>query len=240
MKILLTNDDGYNAPGIIELDRVLTAAGHEVWVCAPASQRSTCSHALTLHKDLRIIKVSRRRYHCEGYPADCVLFALSGAIPCPKPDVVVSGINNGFNLSTDLIYSGTVGAAQEAVVRGYKAIAVSTSGAYTDAAEFVAKHVERLTEICPEGCYININVPVNSQLRYKPSVLGNTHYHDTLKGGGEIFKITGEEAPSMDKPYDSNVDYARVTDQSTVALSCVRILPSIDEEGQALLSDLDG
>jgi len=240
MKILLTNDDGYNAQGIIELDRVLTAAGHEVWVCAPSSQRSTCSHALTLHKDLRVIKVSQRRYHCEGYPADCVLFALSGAIPCPKPDVVVSGINNGYNLSTDLIYSGTVGAAAEAVVRGYKAIAVSTSGAFEDAAAFVAKYIEKLTAICPEGCYINVNVPANSQLKYKTATFGNIHYHDVLKGGGDTFQVTGEEAPSMDKPYDSRTDYAVVTDRSAVALSCVRILPVVDEAGQALLSDLDG
>ena len=240
MIILLTNDDGFNAQGIVELDRVLTAAGHEVWVCAPSSQRSTCSHALTLHRNLKVVKVSERRYHCEGYPADCVLFAISGAIPCPKPDVVVSGINNGYNLSTDLIYSGTAGAAAEAVVRGYPAVAVSTSGAYGDAAAFVAKYIEKLTSICPAGCFININVPENSNLKYKTSFLGNIHYHDILKGGGDTFQVTGEESPSMDKPYDSGTDYALVKDQSTIALSCVRILPALDEAGQTALSDLDG
>ena len=240
MKILLTNDDGFNAQGIVELERALTAAGHEVWVCAPSTQRSTCSHALTLHRNLMVTKVSERRYHCEGYPADCVLFAISGAIPCPEPDVVVSGINNGYNLSTDLIYSGTVGAAAEAVVRGYPAVAVSTSGAFGDAAAFVAKYIEKLSSICPEGCYININVPENSKLRYKTSILGNIHYHDMLRGSGDTFQVTGEELPSMDKPYDSSTDYALVKDQSTVALSCVRILPALDEAGQAALSDLDG
>lgn len=240
MKILLTNDDGFNAQGIVELDRVLTAAGHEVWVCAPSSQRSTCSHALTLHRNLKVTKVSEHTYHCEGYPADCVLFAISGAIPCPKPDVVVSGINNGYNLSTDLIYSGTAGAAAEAVVRGYPAVAVSTSGAYGDAAAFVAKYIEKLTSICPKGCFININVPENSNLRFKTSFLGNIHYHDMLIGGGDTFQVTGEESPSMDKPYDSGTDYALVKDQSTIALSCVRILPELDRAGQAALSDLDG
>jgi len=240
MKILLTNDDGFNAQGINELNRVLNAAGHEVWVCAPASQRSTCSHALTLHKNLRVVKVSERVYHCEGYPADCVLFALSGAIPCPKPDVVVSGINNGYNLSTDLIYSGTVGAAAEAVVRGFPAIAVSTVNAYEDAAEFVAKYIEKLTSLCPKDCYININVPENSNGRWETSILGDIHYHDKLKGGGENYMITGVERPTMDKPYDPNTDYAMVNDKSTIALSCVRILPCLDQAGQATLTNLDG
>jgi len=240
MRILLTNDDGFNAEGINELNRVLNAAGHEVWVCAPSSQRSTCSHALTLHKNQRVVKVSERIYHCEGYPADCVLFAISGAIPCPKPDVVVSGINKGYNLSTDLIYSGTAGAAAEAVVRGFPAIAVSTVNAYKDAAEFVAKHIEKLTSACPRNCYININVPENSGLRYRTSILGNIRYHDKLKGEGENFMITGIETPTMDKPYDPATDYAMVYDESTIALSCVRILPSLDEEGQAALANLDG
>ena len=240
MKVLLTNDDGFTAQGIEELERVLIAAGHEVWVCAPSSQRSSCSHALTLHKDLKIKKVSERKYHCEGYPADCVLFALYGAIPCPEPDVVVSGINNGYNLSTDLLYSGTAGAAAEAVVRGYPAIAVSTSNAFGDAAVFVANYLERLTRICPSGCYININVPASSNGKWKVSTLGDIRYHDILKGGGEVFCLTGEETPSMEKPYDGETDYATVNDNNIIAVSCVRVLPEIDRQGQEALAMLDG
>lgn len=239
MRILLTNDDGFDARGIEELEQVLISAGHEVWVCAPSSQRSTCSHALTLHKDLKIRKVSERKYHCSGYPADCVLFALYGAIPCPRPDVVISGINNGYNMSTDLIYSGTAGAAAEAVVRGFPAIAVSTSDAFGDAAGFVAKYVERFTEICPPGCYININVPSGSEGRWSVSTLGDVVYHDELKGGGEDFRITGVEKPAMKEPYAGDTDYATVNDRSTIAVSCVKILPCLDSAGQDALSMLD-
>ena len=127
MIILLTNDDGYQAEGISVLETVLAEAGHEVWVCAPSDQRSAQSHAMTLKGKIRFIRFDARHYHCSGTPADCILYGLNGGALPVAPDVVVSGINHGYNASTDILYSGTVGAASEAALRGIPAIAISAN-----------------------------------------------------------------------------------------------------------------
>lgn len=123
MRILLSNDDGVEATGLMVLRDALASIA-EVWVVAPDSERSAQSHALTLHKPLRVKKLEERRFSVSGTPADCVYTALHHVLPAP-PDLVVSGINRGANLGNDVWYSGTVAAAREATLHGAPAIAIS-------------------------------------------------------------------------------------------------------------------
>ena len=241
MKILLTNDDGFDAVGIRELDRVLSGAGHEVWVCAPSSQRSACSHAIHLHTPLEVKKISDRHYSCSGFPADCVLYAVMGALPMGRPDVIISGINNGYNVSTDLVYSGTAGAAAEGSVRGYPAIAVSCAdSAFEDAAAFTLRYLEKFTKLCPPNSYININVPQGSHGRWKVCTLGDVVYRDRLEEHSveDFYIVTGVEKPYMEEPYDRMTDYAAVNDNRFIAVSAVRIIPGLHEACQKELEKL--
>jgi 5'-nucleotidase len=162
MRILLTNDDGFGAEGLVALTKALERE-HEIWVFAPDRERSGVSHALTMGAPGKVHELGPRRFSCSGTPVDCVVLALLGAIGC-KPDVVVSGINRGPNLGTDIVYSGTCGAAREAVLAGLPGIAVSSVGRerglhYGAAASFVVRHLERLVSSCTSDAFININAP---------------------------------------------------------------------------------
>ena len=126
MKILVSNDDGYLAQGIVTLASSLSDIG-EVTVVAPDRNQSGASNSLTLHTPLRVQKVSNGRYCVNGTPSDSVHLALSGFLD-EDPDIVVSGINHGANLGDDVIYSGTVAAAMEGRFLGLPAIAISLAG----------------------------------------------------------------------------------------------------------------
>ncbi|MFC3147177.1 5'/3'-nucleotidase SurE [Piscinibacterium candidicorallinum] len=123
MRILLANDDGFSAPGIVRLGEALSRQ-HEVWIAAPDSNRSGVSNALTLDRPLYATEVAPKRWQLNGTPADCVHIALNCLVPM-QPDLVVSGINNGENMGDDTLYSGTVAAAMEAYLMGLPAIAFS-------------------------------------------------------------------------------------------------------------------
>ena len=188
MIILLTNDDGYQAEGISILETVLAEAGHEVWVCAPSDQRSAQSHAMTLKGKIRFIRFDARHYHCSGSPADCILYGLNGnAIPV-VPDVVISGINHGYNASTDILYSGTVGAASEAALRGIPAIAISARSdrqteefPFIEAASFLAEHLEEFVPLCTHEVLLNINVPPAGNGQWRVGMIGQLEYFDVVE-----------------------------------------------------------
>src|ERR1043165_7163100 len=127
--ILLSNDDGYRARRLRTLAAALAEIG-DVVVCAPESEQSTTSHSLTLTRPLRLRQVEKGIFAVDGTPADCVYVALNGGIRVlPRmPDIVVSGLNHGLNLATDVFYSGTVAAAREGALRGIPAVATSADG----------------------------------------------------------------------------------------------------------------
>src|SRR6185312_6987463 len=134
--ILLSNDDGYSAPGLIAVRDEL-ARHAEVVVCAPAVNQSATSHSLSLHRVLRLLEAAPGVFAVDGTPADCIYVALhAGTRVLPRrPALVVSGMNHGLNLGVDVFYSGTVAAAREAALRGIPAVAVSAdSGAERDPA----------------------------------------------------------------------------------------------------------
>jgi 5'-nucleotidase len=164
MKILISNDDGYQAPGIVALYEALKTVA-EVEVVAPEHNNSAKSNALTLHSPLYVHEGSKGFRYVNGTPADCVHIALKGLLGY-KPDLVVSGINNGANMGDDTIYSGTVGAAMEAYLFGVPAIAFSQiekGWKHIDSAAQVARDLVSqiiAREVWKAGPWLlNVNIP---------------------------------------------------------------------------------
>ncbi len=163
LQILLTNDDGAEAPGLLALKDALSALG-TVTVVAPYDERSAVSHGVTIHYPLRLIEIGKRHYALTGTPADCVIFAVRKLFSKP-PDLVVSGINPGPNLGVDILYSGTVAGAREATLNRIPAIAASlvTYNAHPNfgpAAEFIRRLILKLyPQDMPVGGFLNVNVP---------------------------------------------------------------------------------
>ncbi len=162
MKILITNDDGIISEGIRALGDALAALG-DVWVIAPDRERNACSHAITLHRPLRVDKISSQSYAVNGTPADCVNIGIN-TILNGKPDLIVSGINKGENLADDINYSGTVAAAVEGTLMGIPSFAISlASGKYfkfKPAADFALKLARLVIQKgLPLRTLLNVNVP---------------------------------------------------------------------------------
>jgi 5'-nucleotidase len=164
MKILLSNDDGYQAPGIIALYEAIRDLG-DVEVVAPEHNNSAKSNALTLHSPLYVHDAGNGFRYVNGTPADCVHVALTGLLGY-RPDLVVSGINNGANMGDDTIYSGTVGAAMEGYLFGIPAIAFSQTQkgwSHLDAAARKARELVSLVLAHPPAAdgpwLLNVNVP---------------------------------------------------------------------------------
>lgn len=161
MKILISNDDGYLAPGIVALADALAPIA-EITVVAPDSNRSGASNALTLDRPLTVQRASNGYYFVNGTPSDCVHVALT-AILKEKPDLIVSGINQGQNMGDDTLYSGTVAAATEGFLFGIPAIAfsqVDKGWSCLDAAAKIARDlVERGFPELPTTYLLNVNVP---------------------------------------------------------------------------------
>ncbi|MGI6784194.1 MAG: 5'/3'-nucleotidase SurE [Aminivibrio sp.] len=172
MKLLITNDDGVFAPGIIELASALSARGHECAVTAPDRERSSVGHSITLTRPLRLWEAPPGPYPpectvyaCDGTPSDCVVLGIEEIMP--DPCLVVSGINRGPNLGDDLTYSGTVSAAMEGVILGRSSLALSLNCGEDDGehhyetASSVAASMVDFLEANPlkPGVLLNINVP---------------------------------------------------------------------------------
>lgn len=163
MKILLSNDDGYHAPGIKALAQSLAGMG-EVCIVAPDRDRSGASNSLTLDRPLRVTEVADNCFCVDGTPTDCVHLAVTGLLDY-EPDIVVSGVNAGSNMGDDTLYSGTVAAAMEGRFLGLPAMAVSLVGKYPyqhfDTACQVVVRLLKQLELAdlPANTILNINVP---------------------------------------------------------------------------------
>ncbi|WP_136682100.1 5'/3'-nucleotidase SurE [Falsirhodobacter xinxiangensis] len=128
MRILITNDDGINAPGLEVLTQIATEIagdGGEVWTVAPAFEQSGVGHAISYTHPMLIAKLDERRFAAEGSPADCVLAAIHDVLEGAKPDLILSGVNRGNNSGENVLYSGTIGGAIEGALQGIPAIALS-------------------------------------------------------------------------------------------------------------------
>lgn len=128
MRILLTNDDGINAPGLTVLEAIaaeIAGPAGEVWVVAPAFEQSGVAHKISYTHPMMVAKLGARRYAAEGSPADCVLAGFYDVLQGARPDLVLSGVNRGNNSAENVLYSGTIGGAMEAALQGLPAIALS-------------------------------------------------------------------------------------------------------------------
>ncbi len=165
-RILLSNDDGINAPGLAVLERIARTLSDDVWVVAPETEQSASSHSLTLHRPLRLREIDERHFALDGRPTDCALLAINMIMRDRKPDLVLSGINFGRNICDDVTYSGTIAVAMEATLLGVPAIALSQAvdgGGATDfaaAEHWGAELIRRLVRASwPDTVLINVNFP---------------------------------------------------------------------------------
>ncbi len=181
MKILIANDDGYNAPGIAALHQALQGLG-ELTVIAPERNCSGSSNSLTLSRPLSVNQAHNGFYYVNGTPSDCIHIALTGMLGF-RPDLIVSGINNGANMGDDTLYSGTVAAAMEGHLFGIPALAFSLiekGWEHLDTAAYVARELVQKAQQQPlaQGTLLNINVPavpVSALNGYAVTRLGKRH-----------------------------------------------------------------
>ena len=226
MKILVSNDDGYLAPGIIALAEALKPLA-EIIVVAPDSNRSASSNSLTLDRPLSVYRADNGFYFVNGTPSDCVHVALTGGLAF-RPDLIVSGINQGQNMGDDTLYSGTVAAATEGFLFGIPAIAfsqVEKGWAHVDAAARIARDfVERRLDALPKPYLLNVNipnVPYEEIKGVKATRLGKRHESEAViktqdPHGREIFWIG---------PAGKAKDAAEGTDFHAVADGFVSVTP---------------
>jgi len=204
VNVLLTNDDGIQAPVLRHLKEALAPLGRVI-IVAPDRDQSATSHALTLHRPFRIQQHEPDVYSVDGTPTDCVITSFYGLLD-QAPDLVISGINLGPNMGEDVFYSGTVAAAIEGSLQGTPAIAASfatkTVPDFAEPARFIARLVRRLlAEGLPRRHLLNVNFPGRpwAELRgVKVTRLGSRVYHDTLvkkvdPRGRDYYWIGGED-----------------------------------------------
>lgn len=241
MNILLTNDDGIQAKGINVLAARLEKDGHSVYVIAPSSNRSAVSHHITMYNKNVLNEDSKNRWACSGYPSDCVCIGLKSDLLDIKFDLVISGINEGANMGTDIIYSGTCGAARQAVLDGVPAIALSVDPKewtlecrknmkYEAMADFAAKNLEQLMALASTEVpriFVNVNgASLDSYLGVKYcKSLCIRDYGDRLKivdnnGSIETHFVPGGAVPRPDETCD-----AYVVKQGYIAVSRVYAEP---------------
>jgi 5'-nucleotidase len=189
-RILVTNDDGIDAPGIAVLEKAARKLSRDVWVVAPETEQSAVAHGLTIRRPLRIRKVGERRFAVDGTPTDAVLLAIGHILKDRKPTICFSGVNRGANLGDDVTYSGTVAAAMEATLLGVPAIAFSQVFTNRDVVHWktaekfvpiVARKVAKLG--WPEGVLINVNFPDRAPdkvLGIQPAAQGRHKIGDEL------------------------------------------------------------
>jgi len=211
--ILVTNDDGIGAEGLLTLKNALTCLS-EVLVVAPDREQSGTSHSLTLNHPLRLREVAESFMSIDGTPTDCVLLACNGLLK-NKPDLVVAGINHGPNLGEDVIYSGTVAAAIEGVLQGVPSIAISVAGrapySFDVASSFAIKLARMVLGGGNSQTLLNVNVPnlpVGNISRVRITKLGNRVYRDLLikkvdPRGKNYYWIGGDE-PSWRSAEDTD------------------------------------
>ena len=205
MVILLTNDDGIYAEGIIALEKELRKIA-DVLVVSPDREQSASSHSFTLDRPLRLHERSPGRYSCDGTPTDCVMLGVHGILKHNLPDLLISGINHGANMGEDVTYSGTVAAAIEGSILQIPSLAVSNTDpdnleSFYPAARFVAKLIKQFGKFnFPVDTFLNINFPKlegNKFVKYRYTCLGNRTYNDiviekTDPRGRNYYWIAGE------------------------------------------------
>ncbi|MFC3213948.1 MULTISPECIES: 5'/3'-nucleotidase SurE [Novosphingobium] len=191
MRILLTNDDGINAPGLYVLEKIAAQLSDDIWICAPSEEQSGAGHSLTLNRPVRLRKHAERRFSVTGTPTDAVTMGLRKVLPEP-PDLILSGVNRGANLGDDVTYSGTVSAALEGALAGVRSIALSQvpvresigDGVDFSAAEEWGARVLRplLDQPFAPRTLVNVNFPPLPASQVKGIRVVRQGFHDYARG----------------------------------------------------------
>ncbi len=191
MRILLTNDDGINAPGLNVLERIARQFSDDIWICAPSEEQSGAGHSLTLTRPVRLHQHAERRFSVSGTPTDSVTMALKKVMP-DLPDLILSGVNRGANLGDDVTYSGTVSAAIEGALAGVRSIALSqvySKEGMADAVPFHAaekwgcKVLQRLIDApFSPRTLVNVNFPPLPAEEVKGIRVARQGFHDYARG----------------------------------------------------------
>ncbi len=226
MHFLLSNDDGYQAPGLAALAEVLTDLG-EVTVVAPDRDRSGASNSLTLDAPLHVKQDNRGFYYVNGTPTDCVHLAVTGLLD-EEPDMVISGINSGANLGDDVIYSGTVAAAMEGRFLGCPAIALSLASVnpddYSSAVVVAKKVIQSVMNQSLDDVLLNVNIPdveyeqING---FSVTRLGNRHKSEPAQ---EAFDPKGRKVYWVG-PVGAEQDAGEGTDFHAIRTNKISITP---------------
>jgi len=187
MRILLTNDDGINAPGLKILEAIARAISDDIWIVAPHEEQSGAGHSLTLTRPLRLFKQGERRFSVSGTPTDAVMMAVGHLMKDAKPDLILSGVNRGANLAEDVTYSGTVSAAMEGAISGIRSIALSQvysregmgDSVPFEAAQAWGERVVRALLDTPVGeRLVNVNFPAVPADAVKGIKVARQGFHD--------------------------------------------------------------
>jgi 5'-nucleotidase len=231
MRLLLTNDDGINSDGIKALVTALEGS-HEVWVVAPEAEKSGGSHSITLRDALKVRKVAERRFACRGTTADCVMISLLGLVP-HGIDLVISGINHGPNLGTDILFSGTAAGARQGALMGVPSVALS-SGSYGPpfdfpaAAEFAARNLDSFRTLCTDDHFLNINFPVTgtagaeTEITFPSRRIYRMELHSYDAPDGDLYCFVGGALPEA-HPEDGSD--SMVVSQGRISISPIHAHP---------------
>ena len=243
LKLLISNDDGVFALGVRTLANTLAKAGHQVTVVCPDRERSATGHGLTLHRPIRaeivdsIFHPQVTAWSCSGTPSDCVKFALSAVLDT-RPDFVLSGINQGSNLGTDILYSGTVSAAMEGSIEGITSIAISlasfTSKEFQTAANFANSLITRLAnKPLVEATLLNVNVPSVKPEEIAGVALtrqGLRRYIENFQKrfdprGKSYYWLAGEVIKEIEQPEHLHLSFEIPTDVQAISANYITITP---------------
>jgi len=225
--ILLTNDDGFDAPGLAALVEAMKGVG-ELLVVAPDREQSGSSHSLTLERPLRAIRVADGRFRVDGTPTDCVHLAVDTLADGRRPDLVLSGINRGLNVGDDVTYSGTVAGALEGTLLHIPSIAYSSEIDESGNADFstgtaFVRHLagEVLSRGLPEGVFLNVNIPARPGATVRITRQGRRRYRATSierldPSGRPYYWIAGADTEPRGEP---DGDHAAIRD------GCISVSP---------------
>ncbi|MDU1538024.1 MAG: 5'/3'-nucleotidase SurE [Paeniclostridium sordellii] len=250
MNILITNDDGIQADGIIALAKAIKEIAN-VYVVAPDTQKSATGHAITIHNPIMIkeeyIDDNIKAYSISGTPADCVKLGIESIFKDVNIDLVLSGINNGANLGTDVIYSGTVSAAIEGLIQNKPAIAISYDSFKVSNEEYItaSKHVVNLVNNIKnnmhifDDCILNVNIPDRDIKGFKITKLGIRKYENDIEErqsphgkryvwiGGKIKEIIQEENSDISAIENGYISITPINIDMT-NMNKIEILKNID------------
>ncbi|HZH26764.1 MAG TPA: 5'/3'-nucleotidase SurE [Azospirillaceae bacterium] len=254
-RVLLTNDDGIDAPGLACLAEIAAEVADEVWVVAPAEDQSGMSHSVTLHHPLRLTRRGERRFAVHGTPSDCVVMALHHLMADAPPDLILSGVNRGANLADEVAYSGTASAAMTGLLMGTRAIALSqafrdrTHVRWETARAHAPGLIRALWADWPGGVAYNLNfpdVPPDAVAGFQASrqgggsILAIDVEHRTDRRGQDYFWL-GFRRHSSEAGLPRTADLGPDTDVGALRQGRVAVTPlRFDRTAHDLLAGLDG